>query len=287
MKITDKILFIETIANDCERCLIAPENPFTLDNPDMIVANGSKLFAIYLQTYKEGENIDHLLRRLYLSQLSYGYKLIPILVLTKGIPANVDYRVLEKSFCHISDNEYDVSRYISIESPEVIRMKDFSKIQMMQYVNYRNRLELSLKSYSEIRRVEDHDSLNLVRKVETVSWSTQKPRTSNYYWLAQGGFVGMAEKKQGSSFKTSLDSLMTMAFMSMFHLDDGRLYTTAMFEELSVLNTDWIMFDADMVPNSYNRMLSFVGLAPVSISTDQQLWQVFENYQNIRNHVFR
>ena len=63
--------------------------------------------------------------------------------------------------------------------------------------------------------------------------------------------------------------------------------TTAMFDELSVLNTDWIMFDADMVPNSYNRMLSFVGMAPVSISTEQQLWKVFENYQMIRNHVVR
>ena len=80
---------------------------------------------------------------------------------------------------------------------------------------------------------------------------------------------------------------MTLAFMSMFHLDDGRLYPTAMFDELSVLNTDWTMFDADMVPNSYNRMLSFVGMAPISISTQQQLWQVFDKYQNIRNHVAR
>lgn len=287
MRITDKQLFLKTVANGCERCLIAPENPFTLDNPDMIVANGSKLFAVYLQTYKEGENIDHLLRRLYLSQLSYGYKLIPILVLTKEIPANVDFKILENSFYHISDNENDVARYIAVESPVVKRMKDFSKIQTMQYVNYRNRLELSVKSYSGIGREAAFDKRNLGRKVETISWSTQNLRTNNNYCQTQGGFVGMAQKKPGSNFKTSLDSLMTMAFMTMFHLDDGRLVTTAMFDELSVLNTDWIMFDADMVPNSYNRMLSFVGMAPVSISTEQQLWKVFEKYQMIRNHVVR
>ncbi|GJG33978.1 hypothetical protein PRMUPPPA20_20870 [Xylanibacter ruminicola] len=287
MRIADKHYFIETVANNCERCLISPENPFTLDNPDLIAANGSKLFAVYVQSYKEGENIDYLLRRLFLSQLSYGYKLIPILVLIKEVPAKVDSKILENSFCHISDTANDVVRYISVESPVVKRMKDFSKIQSMQYVNYRNRLELSVKSYSEIGKVAAFDNRNIVRKVETVSWSTQNRRSNNNYWQTQGGFVGVAERKSSISFKSSLDSLMTLAFMSMFHLDDGRLYPTAMFDELSVLNTDWTMFDADMVPNSYNRMLSFVGMAPISISTQQQLWQVFDKYQNIRNHVAR
>ena len=75
MNIAEKQQLIRQLCDGCERCLQAPENPITLDNPDVIVANGNKLFAIYIPTYRENENTDHLLRRLYLSQLCYGYQL--------------------------------------------------------------------------------------------------------------------------------------------------------------------------------------------------------------------
>ena len=106
MKTEDKKQIAATIYDQCERCLIAPENPFTLDNPDIIAANGNKLYAIYLPTYSESENIDYLLRRLYLSRLSYGYNLIPILLFDGDsmIVRSLNNNALNSSFAIITNS---------------------------------------------------------------------------------------------------------------------------------------------------------------------------------------
>ena len=58
MRLADKQFILQQIYDGCERCLIAPENPFTLDNPDLIAANGSLLFAVYLLTAEHKLHIN-------------------------------------------------------------------------------------------------------------------------------------------------------------------------------------------------------------------------------------
>lgn len=96
--------------------------------------------------------------------------------------------------------------------------------------------------------------------------------------------MASVEKKKNESFKTAFEQLMTLAFMSKFSFDNGEIYPTGMYNELSVMNTDWVMFDEESIPNSYNHMLSFIGLPPVSVSTERDMVQVFERYQTLRNH---
>lgn len=47
MTIEEKQHITRQLYDGCERCLVSPENPFTLDNPDIIVANGNK-YMLYI-----------------------------------------------------------------------------------------------------------------------------------------------------------------------------------------------------------------------------------------------
>lgn len=287
MDIGKKQRILQKLFDNSERCLIEPENPFSMDNPDAIVANGNKLFAIYIPTYRENENADHLLRRLYLSQLSYGYKLTPIIVVMEEMAMRMIYNspIIAQTFGYISESTDDVVNIVNQANPRKRRSKYFSEMQAMQYLTYRQNIELSERSRKEMRTEFSTQELRKVEPVITRSWSTEKEKESRLYWKSEVCFVASVEKKKNASFRTSFEQLMTTAFMSKFQLDNGEIFPTGMYNELSVLNTDWNMFDEESVPNMYNRMLSYVGLPPISISTERELTQVFECYQKIRNNV--
>lgn len=285
MTIAEKQQIIQRIIGGCERCLVSPENPFTLDNPDVIAANGNKLYAIYIPTYRENENTDHLLRRLYLSQLSYGYKFIPILLaLEEGSWKMLNNPVFAYAFAHLSSSIEDVLRYVNQGNLRYRKARNFSELQTSQYVLYRKYLKLSEDIHKEV-----HSEFSTPEEIEfnsvvTRSWSTDKPKESNSFWMVPGGFIASVEKKKSASFKTAFEQLMTLAFMSKFNYDNGEIYPTGMYNELSVMNTDWAMFDEESMPNAYNHMLSFIGLPPVSVSIEEEMVQVFDRYQIIRNH---
>jgi len=287
MDIGQKQWILQKLFDNSERCLIEPENPFSMDNPDAIVANGNKLFAIYIPTYRENENADHLLRRLYLSQLSYGYKLTPIMVVMEEMAMRMIYHspVITQTFGYISESTDEVVNIVNHENPRKRRSKYFSELQTMQYLTYRQNIELSERSRKEMRTEFSTQELRKVEPVVTKSWSTEKEKESRMYWKSEACFVASVEKKKNASFRTSFEQLMTTVFMSKFQLDNGEIFPTGMYNELSVLNTDWNMFDEESVPNAHNRMLSYVGLPPISISTERELTQVYECYQKIRNNV--
>lgn len=287
MRIADKQNVLHHICDSCERALISPENPFTMDNPDMIVANGNNLFAIFIPTFSECENPDHLLRRVYMSMLGYGQKMTPVLLI-----AEPKHRIIEIQnnpvfldiFRLISLNRENVVRFVKKESQGVRKWKNFSEIQSWHYEGYRNRLRLSEKAYKEIRSAYATEGIYLGDKVVAQSWSTGLPRQSKNYRHTQGGLMAITDKKKKAGFKTSFEQLMTVSFLSSFQFDNGDIYPTEMFNELSLLNTDWEMFDNRQMPNDYNRMLSFIGFVPVSVSTNREVEILFEQYQYIRKN---
>lgn len=286
MTLAEKQRILQRIYGACERCLLAPENPFTLDNPDIITANGNKLYAIYIPTYRENENMDHLLRRLYLSQLSYGYNMIPVLLAQdEGTRKILNNSVIERSFALTSMSIKDVIKFVNQESPRYRRFKHFSEVQGTQYLSYRRILQLSEESHKDYRTEFAPEGLRGQDYVVARSWSTDNRRESKSFQKTQIGFLATVEKKNKEGFRSAFEQLMTVAFMSRFNYDNGEIYPSGMFNELSVLNTNWVMFDSNFAPNAYNQMLSFIGLAPVSISTDNELEMIFEKYQIIRNHV--
>lgn len=71
-----RVNFQKNLVNSFGRdCFVNPKNPFSLDNPDALVRKGITLYALFIPMYHERENFDHLLRRLFMSEFSYGSKL--------------------------------------------------------------------------------------------------------------------------------------------------------------------------------------------------------------------
>lgn len=285
MTIAEKQQLIHHLYDSCERCIMSPENPLTLDNPDAIIANGNKLYAIYIPTYRENEDTDHLLRRLYLSQLSYGYRLIPILLtIEEGALRMLNNQTIIYAFAHLTNSVEDTLSYVNQANPHYKKARYFSELQSSQYALYRKYLQLSEDVHREVHSAFSVPDGIRYDKVITRSWSTNKPKESKYLSSVPGGFVASVTKKKNESFKTAFEQLMTIIFMSKFRFDNGEIYPTAIYDELSVMNTDWVMYNEESMPNSYNHMLSYIGLPPVAVSTEREMAQVFEMYQIIRNH---
>lgn len=291
MKLADKQSIFQQIYNNCEHCLIAPENPFTLDNPDLIAANRDKLFAVFLPSYREQNDPDHLLRRLYLSQLSYGHKMSTVLLLLDNERQNgsINYSVLEMAFSHLSESIEDVIKIINGALPNYKRWKDFSEIQTTQYINYRIFTELSLTSFndkgSDGSNDERFERVTGIDRVETHSWYHDRWKESKDFWHTQNGLVGNVMKSPRASFKSVMDYIMTTAFMTLFNFDNGVIYPSGYYNELNIINTNWQLFNEDCTPNQYNRMLSFLGLTPVWLSSSQDFGRLVSNYQRIRSNV--
>lgn len=89
------------------------------------------------------------------------------------------------------------------------------------------------------------------------------------------------------SFKTAFEQLMTTSFLSTYILDNGVLCPTNMNGEMYLVNTDWTMFFDNMEPNAYNRMLSFIGLSPVLLTSYSDIDNAFDNYVKLRHDVLR
>ena len=101
----------QTFVSDC---LVSPENPFSIDNPDALVRKGTTIYAIFVPMYHERINFDHLLRRLFSSELAYGSKLHTLLILKEDDKlSEYGERVLNAAFCHISWGKIDAISYLS------------------------------------------------------------------------------------------------------------------------------------------------------------------------------
>ena len=114
MKLKEKNNILMNLANHTEKSVLMPENPVTLDNPDGIYLYRGRIFALFIPTSAERSNYDHLLRRLYVSQLSYSSDLVTILLLDADDRVGGDGEfIFHKSFCHVSRSFDDVLRYIA------------------------------------------------------------------------------------------------------------------------------------------------------------------------------
>ena len=78
----DKKQIIEKIGQVFPQSIVNPINPFTVDNPDVLVFNGRTLKGLFFPLAKELNNPDLLLRRLFLSRLSFCKTVSNVLVLS-------------------------------------------------------------------------------------------------------------------------------------------------------------------------------------------------------------
>ena len=97
-----------------QKCLVNPTNPFSIDDPDVIIVNNNSIFSIYIPTFLEKDNYDHLLRRLHLSQMSYSLKFLPILLLDLDDKmSDIGWYMMKSNFVFVAHSLDDIIAFIN------------------------------------------------------------------------------------------------------------------------------------------------------------------------------
>ena len=113
------------IEDKFEHSVIGPVNPFTIDNPDVLIYNSHQLVGLYVPLAKELENPDLLLRRVHMSRLALRSSISSVLLLSEDTPEQFyNNDAITSSFyrVHFFDGDNDLIRYISDDIKPVNRV---------------------------------------------------------------------------------------------------------------------------------------------------------------------
>jgi hypothetical protein len=236
-----KIETIKIIANSFAKCLVGPCNPFSIDNPDLIVARESNIYAVYIPNYYERSNYDHLLRRLQLSQLGYSIRFIPILLLDVDDKlSEIGWREMGCAFEHVSRSADDVVKYINAGDRFNRKWKEFNRVQQLHFLKYKAISKISLQFRKDINPVYSKFEIAGSNTFAVNHWSNRNSiwRLNNVY-NTQFGIIGFNEKGK-NYFQNSFQNLMTASFMSGYTYDNGYIYQKKELNHtINVANTDW------------------------------------------------
>lgn len=283
MNIKDKKEIQISIAAAYSRFIIAPENPFTFDNPDMLFVNNGEVYALFIPNYAETINYDHLLRRLFMSQTAYMAKMITIVLMDPDKVNPYTMSVLENSFCHVSDKIDDVLGYVGKGERINKKWKLIRRNQLIHLSQYHKISKLSYRCHSTLQPsyhqfLNNHDRME---KWEAPRWSNpNKSFNIKDTWKTDLGIISFKNKRK-ESIMSVFQNIMTHSVLSMYHLDNGYVYIYLnTSSEMKLLNTDWELFN-DNYPTELNNALSFSGYTPVCIDKMEVMRTVYELYDEI------
>jgi len=289
-----KQVLIDRVITEFERLfVISPRNPFTIDDPNVIVRQGSKLYAVYVPSAIERNNYDHLLRRLFFSQMAYGSSLITILLL------NVDDKideygefVMKYSFNHISRGVEDAVTFIKKGDRRNKNWDSIYEAKQWMFAKYDVNTLVTRKYYQDF----------ITRPSELLEIETVELRTPSFYCPNKqrklrevlefnNGLIFHRKKQKSSTFKSLFEPVMTQMFLRNFRYDNGYIYPVCnIVDSMPTLNTDWQMLDKMQLPNDYCKALSFSGVLPINIPDMDSFNIVYQDYldlQDTRKYVKR
>lgn len=277
----------QTFASDC---LVSPENPFSIDNPDALVRKGTTLYAIFVPMYHERNNFDHLLRRLFSSELAYGSQLHTLLIL-KEDEKLFEYgeRVLNAAFCHISWGKIDAISYLSSRinnGRNWSLIGDIKQWIFQQYDANNLTVDFADKTFEKVSSV-DNFQLDL-GNISSPSWFFNNKRRIIKN-VARCGNTDMCIKRKGKrqTFRDGFENIMTQSFLKSFRLTDGYLEPyNRVVDNIFGIATDWNMFTDEGYHNMYHRTLSFAGVLPLNILDEERLECIHGFYIDIQNKLY-
>lgn len=287
MKLKEKNNILMKLANHTDKSVLMPENPVTLDNPDGIYLYRGRVFALFVPTSVERGNYDHLLRRLYLSQLSYSSDLVTILLLNADDKVGGDGEfIFQESFCHVSRSVKDVIKYVVGASDinrdwGMIREHRSILYQKFRMINYlTDSIYVNDSNYSNFS-----NKIAQTSELKVKSWKSCMSLDSRIdieSLLTPIGSLSFVESRDGNSAKDTLRNAMTFLLMSQYNWDNGYIYPSGGFDELSMINTDLSLMNNGLL-NDTGRMLNFIGIVPIRCSTFEQSVSVYESYMRLRS----
>lgn len=287
MKLKEKNNILMNLANHTEKSVLMPENPVTLDNPDGIYLYRGRIFALFIPTSAERSNYDHLLRRLYVSQLSYSSDLVTILLLDADDKVGRDgVFIFHESFCHVSRSFDDVLRYIAGVGDINRDWGIIKEHRSIQYQKFRMINYLTDSMYANC-----NDYYNFSKDIaqssemKVKSWKScmvQDSRIDIESLLTPIGSLSFVESRDIISAKNTLRNAMTFLFMNQYNWDNGYIYPSGGYDEFTMINTDLSLMNNGLLSDA-GRMLNFIGVVPMRCGSFEQSVSVYESYMRLRN----
>ncbi|WP_302992913.1 hypothetical protein [Parabacteroides goldsteinii] len=257
------------------RFLANPQSLFVIDNPDILATCGNRIFGIYIPTQFELNNIDSLYRRIYLSRLVYAHDMRIILVMD-------DYETFQKS----SQIKYAIHRLaVAEEIGQVASIVEsdnssLSKRMLSRAVRshaannyYLYEMLLSKIQYSVGQKYEKLHREDWVDASPVTRWSDYKKVKSLKDTFEAEEAIVFNRKKNKSSIKQNLDSILNYVLFRQYMCDEGQLLINSNEKKLRILNTD--MFTSLNLDSIGISTLSYLGILPVYIGNMSQFNNIY------------
>lgn len=257
------------------RYVSEPQSPFVMDNPDVLAVADNSIFGVFIPSIHEKKNIDSFLRRIYTSRLVYARDMKTILLFDVESEGDVN-KSLREAFHRVLDTS-QVKEVVSVIDSDR-RSKDVKMLSKRvrthateSYYKYVN-LGYTTRQYRGKFAEVHSDQWQKLPRVQ--SWADdRKGKTVKNGYYADGSFVFSKPKPQKMSVRESLDGIMTYSLFSQYSLDSGQLYLRKDEPQISLLNTDLLDKEEDVL---WASSLAYVGVAPVSVDSLQTLNAIHE-----------
>lgn len=264
---------LTNIEDRYNQSIIAPVNPFTVDNPDALVYNGSSLTGLFIPLAKELNNPDLLLRRLCFSRLSLSNTVSHVLLLGNGNDL-IQYDQVSAAFdaVIVYENMHDLLLFLG------------DNIHARHRISPRIRKERMRRFWGTLDYIEKHgfdddeygDWVDMV-EFDVQSWcEPDKSRYSRNAGISQQCLIAK-KRVTKQSFIEGYESLMTYTAMFNYSLNDGILKPHTQFADyFQFLNVE----DLDALRNNTMgiRTLAFMGYLPCRVKEDYDLKGLRDRY---------
>ena len=242
-----------------------PVNPFTVDNPDILVFNGRTLIGVFFPLTKELKNPDLLLRRLFMSRLSLSKTISTVLVLSEREVIELqNNRQIGQAFDIVFpfENVNDLLAFLSDNiRPQHIINPQLRRFRMRRFwgiIDYLEKTGILSGQYEMI------GAPNILR---IQSWS--KPETQRYSRSVRYNhpFLITSKSQTRQSFMGRFEDIMTVSAMFNFTLSDGVLRANPeAIDSFMFLNIEGV---DEVVRNTMNlRTLAFLGYVPGCVTSN-------------------
>ena len=275
----DRKNIFTNIRNKFEHSVIGPVNPFTIDNPDVLLYNNHQLIGLYIPLVKEVQNPDILLRRLHMSRLALSGSISSVLLLPENALAQLfNNEVIQGSFdrVHCFDGNADLMDYISCD------------IKSTHYVDKRLRSEVMKRFWGAMGYVDrysyirgDYKNIKCSSEVQVRRWSRPRNILSSTHTSYNDSCLITSKGRTKQSFKEAYENIMSFATMYNYSLSDGNLKRTSSVNDIFMyLNIE----DLDIILNKEInlRTMLFLGYLPCTIGSLDEIKCLNDHYYSFR-----
>lgn len=260
----DRKNLYKSIQDSFKQSIIGPANPFTVDNPDVLLYNNHKLLGVYIPLAKEVDNPDLLLRRLYLSRLALSGSISSVLLLHPDESlALSNYETVLTSFdrVHVFENIPDTMKCLAdnIRATNMVDKK-LKRETMQRFWGSLSYIEKYSHYDKNYKNINNHSGLSVE------SWTNPGNKRRSKLSSYADSCIITSKGKTKQSFKDGYEDIMTFATMFNYSLSEGVIkrnhYSRDTFMYLNMESPEVVL----KKPMNLRTMM-FIGYIPCTIST--------------------